>query len=209
MRAYLQPTFDIGIGGHRPQVVGNLEIVRHARHIHPVSCPARRAACAYKGLGIGVWPSCCCGQVSAVRGDRGGFRALTGIFVEGSPVDEVVFTVSRPVLPAEGTLELAEQNPGMLRLMIGGRTAKGVGESHLAARGDDTVAGVIWKKIGKQLKDLTSLGVLVVHPETGETIPARGFRFTSGAKALDASGGAMLSLTGLRMTMIEHHRDNG
>ena len=118
--------------------------------------------------------------------------------------DEVVFTVSRPVLPANGTLELAEKNPGGLRLMIGGRTAKGVGESHLMAGSDD-----IWKKIGKKLKDLTSLGVLVVHPETGETSPARGFRFTSGAKALDANGVAMLSSTGLRLTMIEHDGDKG
>ncbi len=136
-------------------------------------------------------------------------EALASIFAEGSPVDEVVFTVARPVLPADGTLELAEQNPGMLRLMIGGRTAKGVKESHLAGGSDDTVVMGIWKKIGKKLKDLTSLGVLVVHPETGETSPARSARFTSGAKALDANGVAMLSMTGLRMTMIEHDGDKG
>jgi hypothetical protein len=131
-------------------------------------------------------------------------EALASIFAEGSPVRELVFTVSRPVLPAKGTVELGEKNPGGLRLMIGGRTTKGVGESHLMAGSDD-----IWKKIGKQLKDLTSLGVLVVHPETGETSPARGFRFTSGAKTLDANGVAMLSSTGLRLTMIEHDGDKG
>jgi hypothetical protein len=138
-----------------------------------------------------------------------GSEALASIFAEGSPGRELVLTVSRPVLPAKGTFELAEKNPGMLRLQIGGQTAKGVGESHLTANGDDTVAGGIWKKIGKELKDLTSLGVLVVHPVTGETSPARGFRFTSGANALDANGVAMLSLTGLRMTMTEHDGDKG
>ena len=136
-------------------------------------------------------------------------EALDSIFAEGSLVDEVVFTVSRPVLPAEGTLELAEQNPDMLRLMIGGRTAKGVAESHLAAGSDGPRGMGIWKKIGKRLKDLTSLGVFLVHPETGQTGPARGSRFTAGAKALDAKGVAMLSLTGLRMTLIEHDADKG
>jgi hypothetical protein len=135
--------------------------------------------------------------------------ALASIFAEGSAVRELAFTLSHPVLPAKGTVDLAEKNPDMLRLRVGGRTAKGVGESHFGADSDDPVAMGIWKKVGKKLKDVTSLGVLVVHPQTGETSPARGFRFTSGAKALDANGVAMLSMTGLRLTMIEHDGDKG
>jgi hypothetical protein len=136
-------------------------------------------------------------------------EALASIFAEGSRVRELIFTVSPPVLPAKGGLELGEKNPDLMRLRIGERTAKGVEQSHLMAGSDDPVADKIWKKIGKKLKDLTSLGVLVVHPETGETSPARGFRFTAGAKAHDANGIAMLSLSGQRLTMIEYAADTG
>ncbi len=137
----------------------------------------------------------------AIEVDSG---VLPSIFADGSPFSELLFSTSPPVLPARGTLDLVEKNPNALRLPSAGELRKVLANRRFQEGGENAEASRIWNKIGRQVKKLSTTGVLVVHPETGETSPAPRFRFTAGAKAFDASGGALLSFTGLRMTLIEN-----
>jgi hypothetical protein len=123
--------------------------------------------------------------------------ALTDVFLAASPVRELAFTLRQPNLPAKGNMEFWDKNPDVLRLQIGRRSEKGVEESHLSARTENAAALAVWKKIAKRLKAMTEKGALAVQPRTGATGPARGHRYTLGAKALEATGVPMLTITGV------------
>jgi hypothetical protein len=122
---------------------------------------------------------------------------LDEAFTDSSQYDELAFTLHPPILPAKGNMALADNNPDVLWLAIGKRTNTSLKESHLSARTENAVAFAVWKQIAKRLKDLTDKGALAVNPETGATSLARGHRFTSRAKALETSGIATLTITGI------------
>ena len=125
--------------------------------------------------------------------------ALPGLFADEPRFGELVFSISRPILPATGNLEFYEKNPDGLRLLFYTRREAGVPESQLSADTTNTVAMAIWKKIAKRLKNLTETGAVLLHPTTGEGRLVQRHRFTPGAKAAEANGVPMLTIGGLRM----------
>lgn len=113
-----------------------------------------------------------------------------------SPFNELAFTIRRPNVLAKGNLELADKNPDILRLQIGGRSEKGLIESHLSARTDDKAALVVWKKIAKRLKGITQKGMTGFDLKSGASGPIPWLRYTAGAKALESGGVPLLTITG-------------
>ena len=135
--------------------------------------------------------------------------ALPEVFSDASPVREVAFTLGHPNLPAKGNMEFWEKNPDVLRLQIGSKSEKGVEESHLSARTENATTFAVWKKIAKRLKSMTEKGALAVNRKTGDTGPARGHRYTAGAKALEASGVLMLDIRGVIILKLGQTVDAG
>lgn len=126
---------------------------------------------------------------------------LDEAFADSSPYDQLTFTVHKPRLPAKGNMELWDKNPDALNLQFGRGTENGLVESHLLARTENAAALAVWKKIAKRLKGMTEKGALAVQPKTGATGSARDHRYTAGAKALEASGVAMLTITGINLKL--------
>lgn len=124
---------------------------------------------------------------------------LDDYFSDDSPDKRLHFTLEGPVLSAAHELEFGDKNPDSLRLDIGSLGGDGLRESWLSARTENLTAIAIWKKIAKRLRDLTEQGATAVNPETGATGPAKGHRFTEGAKRLEATGTPMLTITGIVM----------
>jgi hypothetical protein len=118
-------------------------------------------------------------------------------FTDSSPYDELAFTLRQPILPAKGNMEFCDKNPDALWLAIGKRTKTDLRESWLSARTENAAVLAVWKKIAKRLRGMTERGALAVQPKTGATGPARDHRYTAGAKALEASGVPMLTITGI------------
>lgn len=127
-----------------------------------------------------------------LAGDR-----LNEVFLDSSTHRRLHCTLGKPTLPVADELVFGDKNPDALRLDIGERTKKELRESWLSARTENTAALAVWKKIAKRLKGLTEKGALAVQPKTGATGSARGHRYTPGAKALEASGVPMLTITGI------------
>jgi hypothetical protein len=124
-------------------------------------------------------------------------RQLDAAFADSSPYDELAFTLRRPALPRESSMDAADANPDALWLAIGKRTETELRESHLSARTDNDVVLAVWKKIAKRLKGMTEKGAVAMQPKTGLTAPARWHRYTSAAKELEARGVRMLTITGI------------
>lgn len=140
----------------------------------------------------------------AVEVDRG---RLDSLFVDASPFRRLAFSLGVPVLPVEHELDFADKNPDHLRLDVGRRETSGLRESWLTARTDNPEALAAWKKVAKRLRDTTTKGATATNPRTGATGPARGHRFTAGARTLEAGGVPMLTNTGILlkpgMPMVE------
>ncbi len=117
-------------------------------------------------------------------------------FSDASTHRRLQFTLGMPTLPVVHELDFGAKNPDALRLDIGKRTKKDLKESWLSARTGNAAALAVWKKIAKRSKDMTEKGARVVQHKTGASGPARGHRYTPGAKALEASGLLMLTITG-------------
>ncbi len=111
-----------------------------------------------------------------------------------SPYRELAFTVDPPVLPANGNLQLSDKNPDLLRLMIGGRSDKGLVESWFSAATADKAAMAVWKRIANHLKRITKTDVIGLNPRNGVSAPIRWHRYTDGAKALQSHGVPMLTI---------------
>jgi len=75
----------------------------------------------------------------------------------------------------------------------------GLRESWLSARTANTTAIATWKKIAKRLKSMTVQGATAINPDTKTTGPAKGHRFSEGARTLEAAGVPMLTITGIIM----------
>jgi hypothetical protein len=127
-----------------------------------------------------------------VEGDR-----LNEPFLDSSTHRRLHFTLGTPTLPAANELDFGDKNPDALRLDIGERSKNELRESWLSARTENAAALAVWKKIAKRLKAMTEKGALAVNSKTGDTGPARGHRYTLGAKALQTSGVPMLDLGGV------------
>ncbi len=125
-------------------------------------------------------------------GDR-----LSEPFTDSSSYERIAFTLGTPSLSVAHELDFADRNPDALCLDIGKRSKTELRESSLFARTENAAALAVWKKIAKRWKGMTKKGALAVHPKTGATGPARGHRYTPGAKALEASGVPMLTITGI------------
>lgn len=125
-------------------------------------------------------------------GDR-----LNEPFLDSSTHRRLQFTLGTPTLPATDELDFGNKNPDALRLDIGERSKNELRESWLSARTENASALAIWKKIAKRLRGITEKGTLGIQPDTGVTRPVRLHRYTAGAKALEASGVPMLTITGI------------
>jgi hypothetical protein len=135
---------------------------------------------------------------------------IGGCFSEASPYKRLHFTLGEPVLSVAQELDFGDKNPDSLRLDIGTADREGVRESWLSARTRDPSALAAWKKIAKRLKSMTEQGATATNPKTGATGPARSHRFTRGAKGLEATGTAMLTITGIVMKpCLPAGRENG
>lgn len=117
-------------------------------------------------------------------------------FATSSPYNELAFTLHRPNLPADGNLELWDQNPDILRLMVGKANEKGLKQSWLSTRTESATTFRLWKKIAKRLIKMTEKGVRTIDLKTGAMGPVVGDRYTAGAKALEATGVRMLNMGG-------------
>jgi hypothetical protein len=118
-------------------------------------------------------------------------------FADSSAYKRLAFTLQQPSLPVTPELDFAIKNPDALWLQIGERTKNELKESWLSARTEDAAALIVWKKIAKRLQAMTEKGALAMQPTTGAIGPARGHRYTAGAKALEASGVTMITITGI------------
>jgi hypothetical protein len=121
---------------------------------------------------------------------------LDAVFLNSSPYRELAFSLHEPVWPATSQLNFYDKNPNGLRLDIKRKEPKGLEQTLLTASTSDPVALSVWKKIAKRVKGMTQAGVVGVNPDTGATALFRSFRFSPGAKALEASGVAMLPFAG-------------
>jgi hypothetical protein len=124
---------------------------------------------------------------------------LDDCFSDKSPYKRLHFTVGKPVLPVAHELDFGDKNPDSLRLDIGTLGEDGLRESWLSARTENPAAIAMWKQIAKLLKSLTEQGATAINPKTGGIGPAKGHRFTEGAKRLEATGIQMLTITGIVM----------
>jgi hypothetical protein len=118
-------------------------------------------------------------------------------FADSSTYKRLAFTLGEPSLLVTRELDFADKNPDALWLHIGERTKTELRESHLSARTENAAALAVWKKIAKRLKEMTEKGALGIQPDTGATGPVRWHRYTAGAKALEATGVPMLTITGI------------
>jgi len=118
-------------------------------------------------------------------------------FADPPTYKELAFTLEKPSLLVTPESDFGVWNPDALWLHIGERTKTELRESHLSARTENAAALAVWKKIAKRLKAMTEKGALGIQPDTGATGPVRWHRYTAGAKALEASGVAMLTITGI------------
>lgn len=100
-------------------------------------------------------------------------------------VDQVTFTHG-PVDPSLASVSaVSDQGYSFLYLLIGRLKPNGLEQSSLTTGYDDP----IWKKINRDLKRHTTAGADYVEDATGKVHHSyRWPRFTSGAKALHASG---------------------
>ena len=121
---------------------------------------------------------------------------LDTVFSASSPYEELALTVGKPSLPVKSNTDFYDKNPDLLRVDIRRAGQKGLEQTRIAARTNNPGSLVIWKKIAKRLKAMTQTGVLAVNPETGASVAAPSFRFTSGAKELAATGIPMLPIAG-------------
>ena len=121
---------------------------------------------------------------------------LDAYISEHSSIERFQFTIESPVLSVAHELEFSARNPDSLRLDVGRRTENGLNESWLCARTENPVALATWKTVAKRLKRITVKGAIAINPKTGASSPARGHRFTQGARVLASSGVAMLTVTG-------------
>ncbi len=109
------------------------------------------------------------------------------------------FALGKFTLPAANELDFGDKNPGSLRLDVGTLCEGGLAESWLSSRTEDPESIAVWKKIAKRLRSLTEQGATAVNLKTGAMGPAKGHRFTDGAKRLEATGVPMLTITGIVM----------
>lgn len=79
-----------------------------------------------------------------------------------------------------------------LTLLIGRVKDAGLDESYLAARCDDATAMQVWKKLRKVFMKHTRTGLTAQSIKTGASTPARGNRYSEGAKQLMTTGGLPL-----------------
>lgn len=121
---------------------------------------------------------------------------LDNIFSERSPYRELAFTLDRPVLPVQSGMDFWDKNPDAMRLNIERPSQKGLRQTCLAARTEDTAALLVWRGIARRLKGVTAAGVAVTNPDTGVSVRERTFRYTPGAKALESRGVPMLPIAG-------------
>jgi hypothetical protein len=111
-------------------------------------------------------------------------------------VRRVAFTLVSPALPARGMNEFLDRNPDAMLLDVGKVLDAGLQESWLTARTRDASTLGIWRKLSKRVLAATATGAIAVNPKTGATAPAKGHRFSTGAKAMDRAGVPMLPAAG-------------
>jgi hypothetical protein len=113
------------------------------------------------------------------------------------PCEWLLFSETEPLLHVMSETELAAKNPGLLSLLVGRQTPKGLEQSWLACR---TVAGVSvsikWREIASRLRSFTEAGIRVLNPRTGATAHYKNHRYTAGAKALSDLGVPILPIAG-------------
>ena len=116
---------------------------------------------------------------------------LGAIVSDESGYERLAFTLGQPVMHASNGTEFLENNPDSLTLDIGRRMEGTLEQSWLACRTADFGALMTWKEIAKRLKAITRTGVVAINASTGATTPAKSFRYTTGALALQESGVTM------------------
>jgi hypothetical protein len=117
---------------------------------------------------------------------------LDSYFSDSSEFHRWAFTVDAPHLPVEHELDHADKNPDHLRLQVGKCDPTSLEQSWLSCRTENETAYGIWKKIASRLKKQTMQGITAVNRQTGVSASYKSFRYTEGAKLLEAEGVIML-----------------
>ena len=111
-------------------------------------------------------------------------------------VRRIAFTLTAPVVAAEGMNAFLDKNPDVLLLDIGRRSERGLGESWLSAKGVQPEVARKWGLLVRRLRAITEEGAIAVNPKSGATAKVKGHRFTRGAKLLEMEGVSILPAAG-------------
>lgn len=120
---------------------------------------------------------------------------LEVLFLDPS-VQEIKLTLEAPRLPVAMASEFYDRHSSALGLDIGRLSEKGLIESCLSCRDADTRSSDVWKRIAAKLRGITKAGASATSLATGVTAKYKNHRYTSGAKALDDKGVAILPAAG-------------
>ncbi len=121
---------------------------------------------------------------------------LDEVFSSSSAFRELALTLQKPFVAVRSSTEFFDKNPNKLRLDIERPSEKGLKQTWLTARVNDTEALPIWQEVARRVKAISKVGVVVVNPHTGASVRSRSFRYTEGAKALESMGIQMLAGSG-------------
>ncbi len=122
---------------------------------------------------------------------------LQSYFSASSDCHRWAFALNAPRLDVKNELEFGDMNPDHLRLDVGRELGAYLELSWLSCRTENTLAYSIWKRVAKKLKALTLDGVTARNRDNGIQVEYPKFRYSQGAKRLEADGVLMLAATGL------------
>ncbi len=111
-------------------------------------------------------------------------------------IEEVAFSIEKPLLPATTGSQLADLNPFLLYLRVGYLLPSGLNESWLACRTPEPLPAT-WKSMARGLRRATIGGAIARNPNTGKTSCTRNHRFSPKAVELSRGGIPMLAMAGV------------
>ena len=118
-------------------------------------------------------------------------------------IDRICLCRTKPDLSAKSVLEFSRINPDCFSLSIGKYDDEGLVESWIGANTDNNDDLKIWRKIVKQLKEITLEGAWVVNPHTNAKEFYKNHRYTKAAKKIADEGVAIKPLAGWNYFILD------
>jgi len=118
-------------------------------------------------------------------------------------IDRICLCINKPDLSAKSVLEFSRKNLDCLSISIGKYDDEGLVESGLGANTDNKDALKIWRKIVKQLKEITLEGAWVVNPYTNAKEFYKNHRYTAAAKKIADEGVTIRAIAGWNYFILD------